>query len=829
MVKFTIDNIMEIMNKPENVRNISVIAHVDHGKTTLTDSLLAKCGIINEYNAGNQRATDTTDYEAKKGITTNSTAVSLIYDEHLINLIDSPGHIDFSAEVTAALRVTDGSIVVVDSIEGVCVQTETVLRQSISERIKPILFLNKIDRVFLELSPALDTCYENFRNSIESFNVICSTYADNKLGDIQCYSYHDKIGFGSGLHGWGFTLNTFAEMYTSKWSLNNNKMMRKLWGNNYFNNNNNKWIKNNNNNKLERGFCQFILKPIKVLCDAVMNNKKDIYEPIINGLRLNINKNDLQKCKKQKDILKLIMRTWLPVSDTLFNMIIKHLPSPVKAQEYRIENLYTGPLDSPEADAVRKCDSKGPMSMYVSKMVPTSEKGRFIAFGRVFSGTIKTGDECLIMGPQYKYGNKHDLFSKKIQRIQLMMGKYNETIQYCPAGNICGITGIDQCLLKSGTITNSDKIYPFKTMKFSVAAIVQMAIEPKNASDLPKLIDGLKKLSKTDQIIKCSTSKNGENIIHGAGELHLDKCLNDLKTHYIPDMDIKISDPIVSFAETINNKSKQICIAKSPNKLNRIYMNAQPLNNEFIKAIDNNEINLNMLNDKKLISKELVNKYNWNNDESRKIWSFGCPPESICNVLINKTKGVQYLDTIKDNIINSFMSVTCNGILCDEIIRGIKFNVLDAKIHRDPPHRNAGQIIPMSNRCFYACQLGSEPALLEPMYSIDITVPESIQNNVFNTLNKRRGEIYKINKRIGTPLTTINAYLPVLESFGFTELLRKNTGGQAFPQMKFSHWKPIKGNIYDINNLSYNIIINTRKRKGLKPEIPKFNDYYDKI
>jgi elongation factor 2 len=316
MVHFTVDQIRAMMDVKDSIRNISVIAHVDHGKSTLTDSLIGKAGIIAESRQGDARFMDSRDDEQARGITIKSTSVSLYYEReegkekktsYLINLIDSPGHVDFSSEVTAALRVTDGALVVVDCIEGVCVQTETVLRQAISERIRPILFLNKLDRIFLELQPELEQCYSNFRNSIESVNVICSTYKDEKLGSVEVFPPTGRVGFGSGLHAWGFTLSDFADMYTSKFGMSKDSLMKKLWGENFWDPKERKWLKKNPG-KLQRGFCQFILAPIRAVFDSIMNEKPDIYDPIIQALNLKIKKDDFKAASGRSiDLLKLVM------------------------------------------------------------------------------------------------------------------------------------------------------------------------------------------------------------------------------------------------------------------------------------------------------------------------------------------------------------------------------------------------------------------------------------------------------------------------------------------------------------------------------------------
>ncbi|KAH9459877.1 hypothetical protein Pst134EB_008094 [Puccinia striiformis f. sp. tritici] len=251
MVNFTVDQVRGLMNKRANVRNMSVIAHVDHGKSTLTDSLLSKAGIIASARAGEARATDTRADEQERGITIKSTAISMFFEippedladikqatdgtEFLINLIDSPGHVDFSSEVTVALRVTDGALVVVDCVDGVCVQTETVLRQALTERIKPVVIINKVDRALLELQVSKEDLYQSFCRTVESVNVIIATYNDKVLGDVQVYPEKGTVAFGSGLHGWAFSLRQFSKRYAKKFGVDPDKMMARLWGDNYFN------------------------------------------------------------------------------------------------------------------------------------------------------------------------------------------------------------------------------------------------------------------------------------------------------------------------------------------------------------------------------------------------------------------------------------------------------------------------------------------------------------------------------------------------------------------------------------------------------------------
>jgi len=762
MVNFTVTQLRTLMDKKENIRNMSVIAHVDHGKSTLTDSLIAAAGIIAGAKAGEQRYTDTRQDEQDRCITIKSTGVSLYYEleenkvppgsngnAFLINLIDSPGHVDFSSEVTAALRVTDGALVVVDCVEGVCVQTETVLRQALTERIKPVLMVNKLDRAFLELQLDPEDAYQNFQRTIETANVIIATYEDELLGDVQVYPEKGTVGFGSGLHGWGFTLSKFADMYASKFGVAKERMVQKLWGDNFYDPKTKKWKKTaqaDDGTALRRAYVQFILDPIYKLIDSIMKDETEKYNKMLKslGIILKGEERDL----RNKNLLKAVMRKFLPASDALLEMLVVHLPSPVKAQRYRVENLYEGPLDDECATAIRECNQDGPLMLYVSKMVPTTDKGRFYAFGRVFAGTVRTGQKVRIMGPNYVPGKKTDLFVKSIQRTVLMMGRYVEPVEDIPAGNTVGLVGVDQYLLKSGTITTSEDAHNIRVMKFSVSPVVRVAVECKHPSDLPKLVEGLKRLSKSDPMVQTSIEESGEHIIAGAGELHLEICLKDLKEEYCGGIELKTSDPVVSYRESVTEKSNQICLSKSPNKHNRMYVDAEPMKSGLAEDIDSGKVT-----DKdefKARARYLSETYEWDINDARKIWCFG-PENTGPNVLTDVSKGVQYLAEIKDSVVAAFNWATKDGVLCEENVRGVRFNIHDVTLHADAIHRGGGQIIPTARRVLYAAMLTAKPTLMEPVFLVEIQCPEGAMGGIYSVLNRRRGHVFAEEQKNRNP------------------------------------------------------------------------------
>ena len=396
-------------------------------------------------------------------------------------------------------------------------------------------------------------------------------------------------------------------------------------------------------------------------------------------------------------------------------------------------------------------------------------------------------------------------------------------------------------------------------MKYSVSPVVRVAVEPKNPADLPKLVEGLKRLSKSDPLVQTSIEETGEHIVAGAGELHLEICLKDLQEDFMG-VELRISEPVVSFRETISEAGTIICLSKSANKHNRVFAKSEPLGDELCDDIDNGKVSHK--DDPKTRARYLADNYEWDVMDARKIWCFG-PDTAGPNVITDQTKGISNLQELKDSFIAAWQWATKEGVMCDENMRGIRYNLQDITMHADAIHRGGGQMIPTCRRNYYATQLTAKPRLMEPVFLVEIQTVESQMGGVYSVLNKRRGIIIGEENRPGTPIYNVKAYLPVQESFGvlfvrtnvehcdgclnvshlsaacyencsppstgFTADLRQNTAGQAFPQCVFDHWQVFPGDPMDPTSAPGMIVKKTRKRKGLKEEIPGLDNFNDKL
>jgi elongation factor 2 len=354
---------------------------------------------------------------------------------------------------------------------------------------------------------------------------------------------------------------------------------------------------------------------------------------------------------------------------------------------------------------------------------------------------------------------------------------------------------------------------------------VRVAVECKNPADLPKLVEGLKRLAKSDPLVLCIIEESGEHIVAGAGELHLEICLKDLEEDHAG-VPLKKSEPVVSYRETVSAESDQMCLSKSPNKHNRLFMKAVPLPEGLAEDIEKGDVSDKQ--DPKTRARYLADTYGLDATDARKIWCFG-PEGTGANLLIDVTKGVQSLPEIKDSVVAGFQWATKEGVLCDENMRGIRFNIFDVSLHADAIHRGGGQIIPTARRCMYGCVLTGQPKIVEPIYQVEIQCPEVAVGGIYGVLNRRRGHVVEENRIAGTPMYTVKAFLPVNESFGFTADLRSNTGGQAFPQCVFDHWQIMQGDPLDAASKVGTIVTDTRKRKGLSPAPFPLDYFLDKM
>jgi elongation factor 2 len=480
--------------------------------------------------------------------------------------------------------------------------------------------------------------------------------------------------------------------------------------------------------------------------------------------------------------MKNIFQKWINAAEALIEMIILKLPSPIKAQKYRAAYLYEGPIDDPTGRSIKNCDKDGELAIFISKMIPSADKGRFYAFGRVFAGTVSAGQKVRIQGPNYEVGKKNDLNVKGIQRTIIMMGGKVESVPDVPCGNTVGLVGVDQYLLKQGTITTHDEAHNIKVMKYSVSPVVRVAVSVKNPNDLPKLVDGLKKLSKSDPLVQCITEESGEHIIAGCGELHVEICLKDL-TEEFAKCDIIKGDPVVTYKETIQSACENMALSKSPNKHNRLYCKGMPLGDKLANDIESEKIGPK--NDVKERARALIDEaeyeeFAWEKDDTQKIWSFG-PNNNGPNMLVDVAQGVQFLSEIKDSMEAAFQWATREGAMCDENMRGVRIDIHDVTLHADAIHRGGGQIIPTARRVIYACELTCEPAFQEPIFLCEIQTPDDVVGGIYQTLTARRGIVVSEEPIPGTPLVNMKAHLPVGESFGFTQALRAATSGRAFP------------------------------------------------
>ena len=576
------EQILKIIKNKENIRNFGVIAHVDHGKTTMSDNLLGYAGIISPQAAGRALALDSMKLEQDRQMTIVQANVTLLFEkgdkEYVVNMIDTPGHIDFTGRVTRSLRAIDGAVVVSDSVEGIMTQTETVTRQALEERVRPVLYINKIDRLIKELRLTPDKMQEWLANIVSTFNGLIDTYAEPEYKEKWKVSIQDgSVSFGSAKDRWGFNIDVMKEKGISF---------------------------------------------------------KDIYAAYQDGA----NVDDLAKKA--------------PLAEAVLGMVVKHHPPPHVAQKYRIPKIWKGDLESDIGKAILNCDDNGPAVMMIVNMAMDPAAGP-VAIGRLFSGTLKDGM------PVHLIDTKRE---GKIQSVNFFMGNQREMVGELGAGNIPALLGLIEA--RAGqTLSTVKDVAIFEGIKYVSEPVVQIAVEAKYPKDLPKLVEALRRITIEDpNLVVKINEESGETVIAGMGVLHL-----EIATSLIADAGVQIvtSQPLINYRETIQNES-EVVMSKSPNRHNKIFMKVEPLEPEIAEMIRAGQ--LSEMKDKKEMENILKSK-GWDTDTAKRVMRF----DSRGNIMINGTKGVQFIQESSDSILSGFEEVMKEGPLAKEQVRNCKF------------------------------------------------------------------------------------------------------------------------------------------------------------
>ncbi|XP_051117154.1 uncharacterized protein LOC127241925 [Andrographis paniculata] len=990
------------------LRNICILAHVDHGKTTLADHLIASYGggVLHPKQAGKLRFMDYLDEEQRRAITMKSSSIGLQFKDHVINLIDSPGHMDFCGEVSTAARMSDGALVLVDAVEGVHIQTHAVLRQAWIEKLTPCLVLNKVDRLISELRLSPMEAYTRLLRIIHEVNGIISAYKSEKyLSDVDSMlsvaapgedgeedfnfveddvedTFQPQKGnvvFACALDGWGFRIQDFAEFYTTKLGASSGALQRALWGPWYFNAKTKMIVGKkgvSNVAKARPMFVQFILEPLwQVYQTMEPDGDRRVLEKVIKSFNLSIPPRELQN-KDPKTVLQAVLSRWLPLSDTILSMVVNCMPDPVNAQSYRISRLLpkrdvSDGGDSPdvvlEAESVRRsvecCDSSSdaPCVAFVSKiyavpakMLPRTESFSsfvddgdsgecFLAFTRIFSGVLCAGQKIFVLSAMYdpmktELEEKH-VQEAKLQSLYLMMGQGLKPVSSAKAGNLVAILGLGQHILKSATLSSTVNCWPFSSMVFQVSPMLKVAIEPSDPSDMSSLMKGLRLLNRADPFVEVTVSSRGEHVLSAAGEVHLERCIKDLKERFAK-VNLEVSPPLVSYKETIEDEITKplenlklftegnsfvekrtpngrcvvrVQIMKLPKPLSKLLDESSELlrdimgekSKQTLKSLetsrgriveDENPIeafNKRMMDaiETDLLSGEIDDervekcKSLWKNLLKR-IWALG-PGQVGPNILITPNrgkrmegsvlvKGFPYVsdklglrdvdngaetedaedetlskeaESLESSVFSGFQLATSSGPLCDEPMWGLAFVVevfishTDRQLDEDNGSAQqqeqqgilTGQVMYAVKEACRASVLERKPRIVEALYFCELNTPAEHLGAMYAVLSRRRARVIKEEMQEGSTLFTVHAYVPVSESFGFSDELRRWTSGAASALLVLSHWETLSEDPFFVpkteeeieeygdgssvpQNTARKLIDAVRRRKGLKVE-----------
>jgi elongation factor 2 len=723
-----LDAIKSVINDPEHIRNIAIAAHIDHGKTTLTDNLLARAGMISDKLAGDQRFMDFDDQEAERGITIYSANISMVHEfddeDYLINLIDTPGHVDFGGDVTRAMRAVDGVVVLVDAVDGVMPQTETVMEQALQEGVKPVLFINKIDRLIEEMQLTPEEMQDRFKEIIRGVNAALRKYANEETAEEWKMSVEDgTVAFGSALKNWAISMPYMQET-----------------GINFGD-----------------------------LIDRVNDGDHE-------GLREDI-----------------------PIEEITLDMVVKHLVNPQESAEWRIPKVWPGDVNSEVGQDMIEHNQDGRLVGVVTN-VEDDEHAGTIATARLFSGTVNEGDELYGIGSQK---------TERAQQVGIYSGPRKLTVDRVPCGNIAAITGPDFSTGETFILDGEEEIQPFEQIEHVFEPVVTKSIEPKRTSDLPKLIETLRKRAKEDNTIKVDIDEDtGETLVSGLGELHIEaKIERHLEENGI---DINVSEPIVVFREGIEDSSEPVQ-GKSPNRHNQLEISVEPVKESVRKFLKEDYEQVKMEADEDHEVKEALIEAGMDKDEADNVMDVYEE-----NMFVNASRGIKNLREIQEYLVDAFHEFCDEGPMAGEPVIGLKVKLHDASLHEDAIHRGPSQMVPCTRDAMTRGFLQSTPRMIEPVRIIRIDVPTNVMGDAMTEVNNRRGDVLNMEEEGDS--TILRCKIPVEEMFGFEAALKGATNGKGFFSAKDMIFEPMPMNLQEEK------IMGIRERKGMKQEMPSLED-----
>ncbi|MBW3003777.1 elongation factor EF-2 [Candidatus Woesearchaeota archaeon] len=713
-----VDKVTRIMKVPNNIRNIAICAHIDHGKTTFSDNLLSGAGMLSEELAGKACALDFHEDEQARGITIDSASVSMVHEfegaEYLINLIDTPGHVDFGGDVTRAMRAVDGAIVLCCASEGIMPQTETVLRQALKERVKPVLFINKVDRLIKELQLTPEKMQERFIDIINNVNRLIKNIAEKDYGEKWQVNVQDgSVAFGSAFHNWALSI-------------------------------------------------------------PYMQKKGITFKEIIDAY------------EKGGDAYKELAKK-APIHEVILNMVIRHHPNPVDAQNYRISKIWHGDIESEEGKSLRACNPQGPLFFVITKIVVDPQAGE-IAAGRLFSGTMIKGTHVFLNRLKQP---------SRVQQVFIYNGAKREIVDNVPAGNIIGIGGVKS---RPGETITIEPTEPFEEITHIFDPVITKAIEAKKPSDLPKLIEVLRIVQKEDPTIKIEINEEtGEHLMHGMGELHLEVIENRIKSE--KGIEVSTSPPIVVYRETVMKPSVEV-EGKSPNKHNKFYFKVEPLSAEIAKAIKAGHIPEMRVKKKDTALRDKFIEYGFDPkvaDRVKDIYN--------SNVFMETTRGQVHLLEVIEMINDMFEDVMNQGPLAREPCTRVLVNMTDMTLHEDAIHRGPAQVYPAVREGIRGAMMQAAPVIFEPLQILHIEAPVENMGEISKIVSNKRGQLLEMNQE-GNDVV-VKAKMPVGEMFGWSSDLRSATGGRGTSSLIDQMFEKLP------DELQQKILKQIRERKGL--------------